>query len=72
METQTANVIGAPELATNQVWHVVSYLLGNATRKCPIKFDSFKTVQYIGRSGDFHHFIGDGRTILVCTIQFKP
>lgn len=70
-ETIRPYLHGAPELAPTQEWSVTGYLAGRATRSCPLKFSDFKTIQFIGRSGDYYHFIGDGRTILICTINFK-
>ncbi len=64
-------VMQAPTLGPGQKWKIHSYLVGNATRNCPKKFNEFDQATYLGQSGDYHHFLGDGTKILVCTIVFN-
>jgi hypothetical protein len=71
-ETQKApQFTGAPTISNDQEWSVIGYLNGRATRACPMKLSGFKTMQYLGASGDYYHFVADGRTVLICTIKFK-
>ncbi len=64
-------VLGAPKLAENQQWNLIGYLYGSRINKTDRKFNSFPSVQFIGRSKDVYHFIGDGDKVLVCGIVFK-
>jgi hypothetical protein len=58
-----------PKIAENQKWKIISYLVGKNFRICPLKYDDFTVVQYIGKSGDYYHAIGDGSKILILTID---
>lgn len=59
-----------PQLAADQYWRIDGYLVGRHLNQCPRKFHEFKT-EFIGRSNGSYHFIGDGRFVLVCSIQIK-
>lgn len=58
-----------PELPSNMEWKIKGYIFEGNTRNIPREFKDFETIQYIGKSGRFHHMIGDGRNILVCYID---
>lgn len=64
-------VYGAPKLPKDQVWKVIGQVVGKRTRKCVLEFKDFSSIQYICRSGDYYHFIGDSNTLLVCSIIIK-
>lgn len=67
----TPQFIGAPKISNDQEWSVIGYLNGRATRACPMSLSGFKALQFLGPSGDYFHFVADGRTVLICTIKFK-
>lgn len=67
----STKIFGAPELAQNLQWKIVGYLHGRATRQCPMEMSGFKQMIFIGQSGDYYHFLGDQKTILICTIKIK-
>lgn len=64
-------ILGAPKLGVNQKWNVVGYLKGKSVNKSNKPFEQFSELQFIERSGDYFHFLGNGRFVLVCSIVFK-
>lgn len=63
--------INFPKLPSNQKWVIIGYLLGKNVRKCPLSLEDFGSLQYIGRSGDYFHIVGDINQVLVCSIIFR-
>ena len=44
---------------------------GKSLLNSPLKFEDYSEMLYLGRSGDFYHFIGDNKCMLICTIIIK-
>ena len=60
-----------PEILPTQKWNLIGYINGKHTNVYQGKMKDFKTLRFLGRSGDFFHVLGDDRTILVCNLIFK-
>ena len=64
-------ILNAPILAADQCWRIDGYLAGRHLNQCPRKFHEFHSLQFIAHSNGSYHFIGDGRFVLICSIQIK-
>ena len=62
-------IIGAPELGPGQLWEVAGYVLGRNVRQSPRTFDNWDRLEFLGVSGSYYHFLGNGKTVLVCVIK---
>jgi hypothetical protein len=67
----TPIMYGFPQIAENQKWQIEGYLFGKNVRKSMRKLDDWEAFQYIRCSNGVHHVIGDGKTVLVFSIQIK-
>lgn len=64
-------MLGFPEIAQNQEWQVDKYFLGDHARKSVRPTKDWDELQYIACSNGVHHVIGNGKIVLVCSIQIK-
>ena len=64
-------VYNFPKIADDQAWKVIGYVKGKQARATELKFKDFKTIQFVGQSGDYYHAIGDGNIVLVLSIIIK-
>lgn len=60
-----------PEILPTQKWNLIGYINGKHTNVYHGKLEDFKTLRFLGRSGDFYHVLGDDRTVLVCSLIFE-
>ena len=64
-------MLGFPEIAPNQEWQVDKYFLGDHARKSVRPTKDWDELQYITCSNGVHHVIGNGKIVLVRSIQIK-
>ena len=64
-------VYNFPKISDDQKWKVIGYIKGKQARATALNFEDFKTVQFVGQSGDYYHAIGDGSIVLVLSIIIK-
>jgi len=59
---------GLPKGMTGKDFEATRYLVGEYTHKCPIKFEDFEQLQYIGESRGKHLFISCGKMnhVIIC------
>ena len=62
-------ILNAPKLSEDQRWRIDGYLFGRHVRSCPRKLAEFTELQFIGMSNGMYHFFGDGRKVLICSIE---